>query len=89
MLEASVHDYIRYYNHERIKLELKGLSPVGQVIPGPIQNEQSVRAQLFKTSNQFARNLIPNFILTNRTKRINNRAGRVYTSQKIYAPRDC
>ncbi|HAT52244.1 MAG TPA: hypothetical protein DCS80_03080 [Betaproteobacteria bacterium] len=46
VLEASVHDYIRYYNHERIKLELKGLSPVGQVIPGPIQNEQSVRAQL-------------------------------------------
>ena len=46
MLEASVHDYIRYPNHERIKLELKGLSPVGQVIPGPIQNEQSVRAQL-------------------------------------------
>lgn len=27
-LEAGVHDYIRYYNHERIKLGLKGLSPV-------------------------------------------------------------
>ena len=27
-LEASVHDYIRYYNHERIKLGLQGLSPV-------------------------------------------------------------
>jgi len=28
MLEAGVHNYIRYYNHERIKLGLKGLSPV-------------------------------------------------------------
>lgn len=28
-LEAGVHDYIRYYNHERIKLGLQGLSPVG------------------------------------------------------------
>jgi putative transposase len=28
VLEAGVHDYIRYYNHERIKLGLKGLSPV-------------------------------------------------------------
>ena len=27
-LEAGVHDYIHYYNHERIKLGLKGLSPV-------------------------------------------------------------
>lgn len=27
-LEAGVQDYIRYYNHERIKLGLKGLSPV-------------------------------------------------------------
>lgn len=27
-LEAGVHDYIRYYNHERIKLKLQGLSPV-------------------------------------------------------------
>ena len=27
-LEAGVHDYIRYYNHERIKLGLQGLSPV-------------------------------------------------------------
>ena len=27
-LETGVHDYIRYYNHERIKLGLKGLSPV-------------------------------------------------------------
>lgn len=27
-LEAGVHDYVRYYNHERIKLRLKGLSPV-------------------------------------------------------------
>ena len=28
-LDAGVHDYIRYYNHERIKLKLNGLSPVG------------------------------------------------------------
>lgn len=28
-LEAGVHDYIRYYNNERIKLGLQGLSPVG------------------------------------------------------------
>ena len=28
-LEAGVDDYVRYYNHERIKLRLKGLSPVG------------------------------------------------------------
>jgi putative transposase len=28
-LEAGVHDYIHYYNHERLKLGLKGLSPVG------------------------------------------------------------
>lgn len=27
-LEAGVHDYIRYYNQERIKLRLQGLSPV-------------------------------------------------------------
>ena len=27
-LEAGVHDYIHYYNHERIKLGLRGLSPV-------------------------------------------------------------
>lgn len=27
-LEAGVHDYIRNYNHERIKLGLQGLSPV-------------------------------------------------------------
>ena len=27
-LEAGVHDYVHYYNHERIKLRLKGLSPV-------------------------------------------------------------
>ena len=27
-LEAGVHDYIRYYNHERIKLGLQGFSPV-------------------------------------------------------------
>ena len=26
-LEAGVHDYIDYYNHERIKLGLRGLSP--------------------------------------------------------------
>ena len=28
-LEAGVHDYVRYYNHERIKLGLQWLSPVG------------------------------------------------------------
>lgn len=28
VLEAGVDDYIRYYNHERIKLGLQGLSPV-------------------------------------------------------------
>jgi len=27
-LEAGVHDYVRYYNHERIKLRLQGLNPV-------------------------------------------------------------
>jgi putative transposase len=27
-LEAGVQKYIRYYNHERIKLGLQGLSPV-------------------------------------------------------------
>ena len=27
-LEAGVHDYFNYYNHERIKLRLNGLSPV-------------------------------------------------------------
>ena len=27
-LEAGVHDYVHYYNHERIKLGLHGLSPV-------------------------------------------------------------
>ena len=27
-LEAGVNDYIHYYNHERIKLGLEGLSPV-------------------------------------------------------------
>ena len=27
-LDAGVHDYIHYYNHERIKLKLNGLSPV-------------------------------------------------------------
>lgn len=28
-LEAGVHDYVHYYNHERIKLGLHALSPVG------------------------------------------------------------
>lgn len=28
-LEAGLHDYVYYYNHERIKLRLHGLSPVG------------------------------------------------------------
>lgn len=27
-LEEALHEYIRYYNHDRIKLKLKGLSPV-------------------------------------------------------------
>jgi len=27
-LESKLHDYIRYYNHDRIKLKLNGLSPV-------------------------------------------------------------
>lgn len=27
-LAAGIHGYIRYYNHERIKLRLQGLSPV-------------------------------------------------------------
>lgn len=27
-LEAGVHDDVHYYNHERIKLRLQGLSPV-------------------------------------------------------------
>lgn len=27
-LRVGIHRYIRYYNHERIKLRLKGLSPV-------------------------------------------------------------
>ena len=27
-LEQQIHDYIHYYNHERIQLKLKGLSPV-------------------------------------------------------------
>nr|WP_239467275.1 IS3 family transposase [Rhodoferax koreense] len=27
-LEAGVHDHVHYYNHERIKLGLQGLSPV-------------------------------------------------------------
>lgn len=27
-LEAGVHDYVHYYNHERVKLGLQGLSPV-------------------------------------------------------------
>ncbi|RPD82982.1 IS3 family transposase [Neisseria weixii] len=27
-LETALHEYIHYYNHERIKLKLKGLSPV-------------------------------------------------------------
>lgn len=30
-LDAEVHDYIRYYSHERIKLKLNGLSPVGRL----------------------------------------------------------
>ena len=27
-LEQQIHEYIHYYNHERIQLKLKGLSPV-------------------------------------------------------------
>ena len=27
-LETGGHDYVHYYNHERIKLGLQGLSPV-------------------------------------------------------------
>ena len=33
-LEAGVNDYIDYYNNERIKLELNGLSPVGYRLKG-------------------------------------------------------
>ena len=28
-IEAGLHDYVNDYNHERIKLRLNGLSPVG------------------------------------------------------------
>lgn len=28
MLDAGLREYIHYYNHERIKTKLKGLSPV-------------------------------------------------------------
>lgn len=27
-LEAGLKDYIRYYNHDRIKMKLRGLSPI-------------------------------------------------------------
>ena len=27
-LEQQIHEYMHYYNHERIQLKLKGLSPV-------------------------------------------------------------
>ncbi|MFK5247274.1 IS3 family transposase, partial [Glaesserella parasuis] len=27
-LEQAIHEYIHYYNHERIQVRLKGLSPV-------------------------------------------------------------
>lgn len=27
-LEQTLHDYVSYYNHERIQAKLKGLSPV-------------------------------------------------------------
>ena len=27
-LERQIHEYMHYYNHERIQLKLKGLSPV-------------------------------------------------------------
>lgn len=27
-LEKQIHEYIHYYNHERIQMKLKGLSPV-------------------------------------------------------------
>ena len=27
-LEKAINDYVRYYNEERIQLELKGLSPI-------------------------------------------------------------
>ena len=27
-LEKQIHDYMHYYNHERIQIKLKGLSPV-------------------------------------------------------------
>ncbi len=33
-LEAGVHDYVHYYNHERIKLGLQGLSPVQYRLKG-------------------------------------------------------
>lgn len=29
---TSVHDYVKYYNHERLQLRLKGLSPVGYLL---------------------------------------------------------
>lgn len=34
-LEAGVNDYIRYYNHERIKLGLQRLSPVKNRLKTP------------------------------------------------------
>lgn len=34
-LEPGVHDYVRHYNHERIKLRLNGLGPLGYRLRNP------------------------------------------------------
>ena len=40
-LEAGLHDYIHYYNHERISLKLKGLRPVQYRAKAVIQSAVS------------------------------------------------
>uniref|UniRef100_UPI0025D40B7C IS3 family transposase n=1 Tax=uncultured Acidovorax sp. TaxID=158751 RepID=UPI0025D40B7C len=40
-LEAGVHDYVHYYNHERIKLRLQGLNPVKYRLRSTAESEES------------------------------------------------
>lgn len=40
-LETGVHDYIRYYNYERIKLGLQRLSPVENRVKSMMWNSKS------------------------------------------------
>ncbi len=58
-LEAGVHDYIHYYNHEHIKLGLQGLSPVKYRLLGGTATVQILGAAQSRDNSAFIQEVIP------------------------------